>query len=87
MSKTESVIGGCLQRLVRRMGWDIPTNNPGTGSFRLCADCGHEIGKDCGPKDGWQLEDGRTVCHACCVADTRSLVMRGINSPNDKAER
>lgn len=52
----------------------------------LCADCGHEIGKDCGPKDGWQLEDGRTVCHACCVADTRRLVrlvMRVINSPND----
>lgn len=35
-----------------------------------CADCKAEIGKDAGPKDGWQLDDGRTVCHACCVADT-----------------
>jgi hypothetical protein len=36
---------------------------------KRCADCGAQIGKDKGPKDGWQLEDGRTVCHACCGAD------------------
>lgn len=36
-----------------------------------CADCGTEIGHDAGPRDGWQLEDGRTVCHACCVEDTK----------------
>jgi len=35
-----------------------------------CADCGGAIGQDAGPADGWQLEDGRTVCHGCCVADT-----------------
>lgn len=37
---------------------------------KTCADCGTPIGQDSGPKDGWQLEDGRTVCHACCVKDT-----------------
>ena len=36
-----------------------------------CADCGVEIGLDDGPRDGWQLEDGRTVCQACCAKDTR----------------
>jgi len=40
---------------------------------RRCADCGGELGNDSGPKDGWQLDDGRTVCHACCVADTKNL--------------
>ena len=35
-----------------------------------CADCNGTIGEDEGPPDGWQLDDGRTVCHACCVADT-----------------
>jgi recombinational DNA repair protein (RecF pathway) len=39
-----------------------------------CADCGTTIGEDAGPPDGWQLEDGRTVCHACCVADFKQLV-------------
>lgn len=37
--------------------------------FGRCADCGTKIGKDDGPPDGWQLEDGRTVCQACCVKD------------------
>lgn len=41
-----------------------------------CADCGKSI------LQGWQLEDGRTVCHQCCVADTGRIVnryrMRGI---------
>ena len=36
-----------------------------------CADCGKPIGQDNGPSDGWQLEDGRTVCHACCRIDFR----------------
>ena len=34
-----------------------------------CADCGMAIGTDKGPPDGWQLEDGRTVCQACCAED------------------
>lgn len=38
-----------------------------------CADCGGPIGEDNGPPDGWQLEDGRTVCHACCVADFKLI--------------
>jgi hypothetical protein len=41
---------------------------------KLCADCGCVIGQDKGPPDGWQLEDGRTVCHACCVKDFAQLV-------------
>ena len=40
-----------------------------SASPALCADCGAVIGKDLGPPDGWQLEDGRTVCTACCAAD------------------
>lgn len=39
-----------------------------------CADCGGPIGEDRGPPDGWQLEDGRTVCHACCMKDTGRIV-------------
>ena len=39
-----------------------------------CADCGDKIGFDEGPKDGWQLEDGRTVCHTCCVKDTKIMM-------------
>ena len=34
-----------------------------------CADCEGPIGHDAGPKDGWQLEDGRTVCQRCCSQD------------------
>ena len=41
---------------------------------RNCADCGGPIGQDKGPPDGWQLEDGRTVCHSCCCVDFRQLV-------------
>ena len=37
----------------------------------LCADCGTEIGYDNGPPDGWQLEDGKTICHNCCIKDTK----------------
>ena len=48
-----------------------------------CADCGGPIGHDAGPKDGWQLEDGRTVCHQCCAADTLRQIVRdkAIDSP------
>ena len=42
--------------------------------YQECADCGEEIGKDNGPPDGWQLEDGRTVCNSCCVADTKRII-------------
>lgn len=45
-----------------------------------CADCGGPIGQDKGPPDGWQLEDGRTVCHSCCCADFRQLVDAFLNS-------
>ena len=34
-----------------------------------CADCAGPIGQDAGPKDGWQLEDDRTVCQRCCGQD------------------
>ena len=36
-----------------------------------CAYCGGPIGQINGPPDGWQLEDGLTVCHKCCVEDTK----------------
>jgi len=39
-----------------------------------CADCGIKIGLDDGPPDGWQLEDGRTVCNKCCVLDTSKII-------------
>jgi len=45
-----------------------------------CADCGGPIGQDNGPPDGWQLEDGKTVCHACCVADFGKHVERTIRT-------
>jgi formylmethanofuran dehydrogenase subunit E len=35
-----------------------------------CADCGDVLGA----VDGWQLEDGRTVCHGCCVVDLQRAV-------------
>ena len=42
--------------------------------MRPCADCGGVVGQDHGPPDGWQLEDGRTVCHTCCVKDTKECL-------------
>ena len=39
----------------------------------ICADCGRPAAGPPGPLDGWQLEDGRTVCDACCVADLKRL--------------
>ena len=41
----------------------------GQATAARCADCGGPIGQDAGPKDGWQLEDGRTVCQRCCGQD------------------
>jgi hypothetical protein len=41
---------------------------------KRCADCGGPIGQDGGPSDGWQLEDGRTVCHTCCRVDFRRQI-------------
>jgi hypothetical protein len=80
---------GWLRRFVRRLvaNANLPTNNPGTGSRLLCADCGQPVENVSGPKDGWQLEDGRTVCHVCCVADTRRIVREIIKlkSPNEKS--
>ncbi len=37
----------------------------------ICADCGNQITGDNEPPDGWQLEDGRTVCGKCCADDLR----------------
>ena len=39
-----------------------------------CSDCGAPAGGPPGPPDGWQLEDGRTVCHGCCTLDFRATV-------------
>jgi hypothetical protein len=41
-----------------------------------CADCGGPIGQAHGPPDGWQLEDGRTVCQVCCGRDLHRLAWR-----------
>lgn len=60
--KTGSVSASNLERLARQS----------------CADCGGEIGLDNGPPDGWQLDDGRTVCHACCVAEFGIFVNKVI---------
>ena len=43
-------------------------------TMQRCNKCGNEIGKDQGPPDGWQLEDGTTVCHSCCADDTKRRV-------------
>lgn len=60
-----------IQRL--RRGFLVTLNSV---VVRRCADCGCRIGQDKGPPDGWQLEDGRTVCHACCAADMKLIVGR-----------
>ena len=46
---------------------------------KRCAICEGRVGVDKGPPDGWQLEDGRTVCHACCVRDTGIVIDSVIN--------
>jgi hypothetical protein len=51
----------------------LTSNAPVERDVEWCADCGNRIGQDNGPPDGWQLEDGRTVCHACCCADTKRV--------------
>lgn len=61
------VIGGALFTLHRGDAEMGVADSQGRGG---CADCGGSIGNDHGPSDGWTLEDGRTVCHSCCVADT-----------------
>jgi hypothetical protein len=35
-----------------------------------CADCGCPLTIDSHPPYGWELEDGRSICNECCVADT-----------------
>lgn len=52
----------------------------------LCADCSTEIGRDNGPKDGWQLEDGRTVCNSCCAADTKIQVKKLIQAGKKRVD-
>lgn len=53
-----------------------------------CADCGGPIvGHDHGPRDGWELEDGRTVCQACNVADLRRFAWRVRAMPNGPVRR
>ena len=49
-----------------------------------CADCGGDVGlSGKGPPDGWQLEDGRTVCHSCCLNDFGKI----IDAVNDAAKQ
>jgi hypothetical protein len=47
-----------------------------------CADCGKPIGET-GPPDGWQMEDGRTVCQSCCVADLKRITEALIKASQD----
>lgn len=51
-----------------------------------CADCGGVVGQDNGPPDGWQLEDGRTVCHACCVTDFKAFARAATSVANRPKE-
>lgn len=39
----------------------------------ICTDCGGQIGLDAGPSDGWEMDDGRIICHSCCVADLHNF--------------
>jgi hypothetical protein len=52
-----------------------------------CADCGCEIGKDKGPPDGWQLDDGRTVCHGCAVTELLSVDAQIRQMKKDQFDR
>jgi formylmethanofuran dehydrogenase subunit E len=47
-----------------------------------CADCGGAVGER-GPKDGWQLGDGRTVCQSCCSKHIRQLAERAIKQSHE----
>lgn len=51
-----------------------------------CADCREPIGQDAGPQDGWQLEDGRTVCQRCCSQDLMRFAGRLKTAPIDNPE-
>jgi hypothetical protein len=42
----------------------------------ICADCGIIIPRDATPWGGWTLEDGRKVCHKCCVKDLKKIAKR-----------
>jgi len=44
-----------------------------------CQLCGENLGKGKGPPDGWELEDGKTVCHKCCVENTIGIVKEAIH--------
>lgn len=41
-----------------------------------CDDCQGPIFNGEGPPDGWQLEDGRSICHECCGADLHRMAGR-----------
>lgn len=61
-----------VRAAIRHVGSDWPRTAKGHGlsqASERCADCGTPLGQDDGPPDGWELEDGRKVCQACCVAD------------------
>lgn len=45
-----------------------------------CDKCGGPLYVGRGPVNGWQLEDGRTVCHRCCVADLAKQIERMMKS-------
>lgn len=45
----------------------------------VCSDCSRPVNHCSGPEEGWELEDGRLVCHDCCVADTQKIVATVIN--------
>ncbi|WP_252178335.1 hypothetical protein [Endozoicomonas sp. 4G] len=55
--------------------------------FMHCADCGREIELNKRPCEDWQLEDGRTVCPECCIADMQAIVERAreeVGQPRTK---
>jgi len=43
-----------------------------------CAGCGGPLwnGDHRTPKEGWQLDDGRSVCHSCCVKILKESLSR-----------
>jgi hypothetical protein len=50
-----------------------------------CDDCGGPIYCGKGPPDGWQLDDGRSVCNDCSVADLERIAkLVKKNPPNSK---
>jgi len=51
-----------------------------------CSKCASPLGNDNGPPEGWQLEDGRTVCHACCLQSTKSFIWKIKNPPNHQSK-